>query len=275
MPKASAFSTTAEKDLRLPKLSSVRDRTSHEVWAAQEGTFMKNDNIASVADAGPLLQRNTTSRRTMLKWSGAGLAAAIAIGMKMPGFGITEAFAAEGVDLGTGDTAVLNYAYALEQLEAAFYTQVVANAYSGINDDETAILTEIRDHEVEHREFLKKALGKDAIPDLEVDFSKIDFGQRKSVLGTAKVFEDLGVSAYNSAGKLIKNGDYLLVAGKIVSVEARHAAVIRDLLQPNSAAFAGDDVVDKKGLDGALAPAKVLPKAGPFVKTKINAHGLV
>ena len=35
------------------------------------------------------------------------------------------------VNLGTGDTGVLNYAYALEQLEAAFYTQVVASFYAG------------------------------------------------------------------------------------------------------------------------------------------------
>ena len=35
------------------------------------------------------------------------------------------------VDLGTGDVGILNYAYALEQLEAAFYTQVIATPYSG------------------------------------------------------------------------------------------------------------------------------------------------
>ena len=29
------------------------------------------------------------------------------------------------VDLGTGDIGILNYAYALEQLEAAFYTMVL------------------------------------------------------------------------------------------------------------------------------------------------------
>ena len=32
------------------------------------------------------------------------------------------------VNLGSGDPGVLNYAYALEQLEAAFYTQLVASA---------------------------------------------------------------------------------------------------------------------------------------------------
>ena len=110
-------------------------------------------------------------------------------------------------------------------------------------------LTDIRDHEVEHRDFLKKALGDKAIPDLEVDFSAVDFTSRDSVLGTAKMFEDLGVAAYNGAGKLIENADYLLAAGTIVSVEARHAAAIRDLLNLNSVAFAGDDVVDKNGLD--------------------------
>ncbi len=39
-----------------------------------------------------------------------------------------------GVDLGSGDVGILNYAYALEQLEAAFYTQVVATPYSGISE---------------------------------------------------------------------------------------------------------------------------------------------
>ncbi|MGB7786940.1 MAG: ferritin-like domain-containing protein [Salinimicrobium sp.] len=32
-------------------------------------------------------------------------------------------------DLGSGDLGILNYAYALEQLEAAFYTNVLDGAY--------------------------------------------------------------------------------------------------------------------------------------------------
>src|SRR5689334_22508979 len=57
------------------------------------------------------------------------------------------------IDLGSGDIGILNYAYALEQLEAAFYTQVVASLYSGITATEQAYLTDIRDHEIAHREF--------------------------------------------------------------------------------------------------------------------------
>jgi hypothetical protein len=183
----------------------------------------------------------------------------------------------EGVSLGTGNTAVLNYAYALEQLEAAFYTMVVANAAfaTTFSAEEQAILTDIRDHEIVHREFLKAALAGDAIADLEVDFGSVNFSNKESVLGTAKVFEDLGVAAYNGAGKLLTDDGLLLVAGKIVSVEARHAATIRDLLNPGSKDFAGDDVIStSNGFDRAMTPSEVLMAADPFVVTKINASGL-
>src|ERR1700744_1957248 len=130
-----------------------------------------------------------------------------------------------GVDIGSGDYGILNYAYALEQLEAAFYTQVILTPYSGITASEKTMLTSIRDHEVLHREFFKAALSSNAIISLTPDFSSIDFTSRAKVLATAKAFEDLGVSAYDGAGYLIKNAAYLTVAGKIVSVEARHAAL--------------------------------------------------
>ena len=211
------------------------------------------------------------SRRRLLKWSGAAATVAVAGGL-LPNFGMSAALAA---DLGEGDIGVLNYAYALEQLEAAFYTMVVKTPYTGMSDDEKSLLTDIMDHEVAHRDFLKKALGDKAIGDLEVDFSVVDFTSRDAVLGTAKVFEDLGVSAYNGAGKLIQNPDYLLAAGKIVSIEARHAATIRDLLQPNSPSFAGYDIIDKNGLDLVNEPAAVLKAAGPFIKTAFTANSLV
>ncbi len=69
--------------------------------------------------------------------------------------------------------------------------------------------------------------------------------------------------------------NYLLLAGKIVSVEARHAAAIRSLLSPKTASFAGDDVVTPaNGLDPAMMPLAVLTAAQPFVKTTITAANL-
>jgi hypothetical protein len=212
----------------------------------------------------------TTGRRKFLHWSGVTLAV-VALGCSDDdddgGTGPDT-----GVNLGTGDIGVLNYAYALEQLEAAFYTQVVASFYAGANANEQTVLTDIRNHEVIHRDFLKAALGTAAIADLTVDFTSVNFADRGSVLGAARTFEDLGVSAYNGAGQLLTTPANLVNAGRIVSVEARHAAAIRDLLEPNS--FAGSDVVDANGLDVVRTPAEVLPLADPFVTTTINASGL-
>jgi hypothetical protein len=238
-------------------------------------------------------------RRRFLAWSSTALLGAIAFGGKLPGLSIEQALAqtpggaamAKAVDLGEGDVGILNYAYALEQLEAAFYTQVTKTPYANMASADTAILTGIRDHEVAHRDFFKAALKKNAIPALDVDFTKIDFNSRDSVLTTARTFEDLGVAAYNGAGQLLEKGEYLLLAGKIVSVEARHATAIRYLIGmkgsananagnsgnttgsnsgPNNA-FDDSDVVNDKGLDRAMKPAEVLQTAGPFVKTPITA----
>lgn len=175
-----------------------------------------------------------------------------------------------GIDLGKGDIGILNYAYTLEQIEAAFYTKVFESPYTGITASESALLGDIRDHEVAHREFFKAALATAALPTLELDFSTINFADRASVLGTAKAFEDLGVSAYNGAGRLLTNPAYLLLAGKIVSVEGRHAAYIRDLIAPGTFA----DGLDSNALDMSRTPSQVFAIAGMYVKTKLNISNL-
>ncbi|MGQ0764863.1 MAG: ferritin-like domain-containing protein [Gemmatimonadota bacterium] len=160
---------------------------------------------------------------------------------------------------------VLNYAYALEQLEAAFYIKVIATPYAGINTQETRLLTDVRDHEIAHRDFFAAALGSAGIPALTPDFSSVNFSSRTSVLNTAKTFEDLGVAAYNGAARYLRNDRYLIVAGKIVSVEARHASAIRDLRVPRSGTFAPD------AFDAPLSPTTVLRRADPFIVDTITA----
>jgi len=178
-----------------------------------------------------------------------------------------------GTNIGSGDSGILNYAYILEQLEAAFYIQVVATPYIGMNAVEKDYFTDIRNHEIAHREFLKNVLGGAAITALEFDFSSVDFQKRTSVLDTAIAFEDVGVSAYNGAAQLLNSADNLAVAGKIVSVEARHAAALRDLKL--SGTFADNTVVnDANGLDSARSPEEVLAIVRPYIKTKLNAENL-
>lgn len=181
------------------------------------------------------------------------------------------------VNLGSGNVGILNYAYALEQLEAAFYTALVADpAFSTTFPDATErrLLTDIRDHEIAHREFLKMALGSGAITGLTPKLTGVDLKSRSTVLATAKTFEDLGVMAYNGAGKLFTNDDagngYLLIAGKIVSVEARHAAWIADKI--SNGTFS--DTTDANGLDKAMEPPAVLTAAQPFIVEIIDGSQL-
>lgn len=182
----------------------------------------------------------------------------------------------------TSDTGILNYAYALEQLEAAFYTAVVGStAFSGMTAEQKEVFSDLQNHEVAHREFLKAALGASAIGSLSLNSSVVSsaIASVDSILKNAEAFEDLGVSAYNGAGKYLQDATNLLLAGKIVSVEARHAASIRDLREGKSLAgtpaftrFAGDDVVNSQGLDVKLEPAAVLTRVGAtgFVSNSIS-----
>ena len=177
-----------------------------------------------------------------------------------------------GINLGSGDIGILNYVYALEQLEAAFYIQVTKSFYAGATDAEQILLNDIRDHEIAHREFFKNALGGVAIPSLDFNFSSIDFSSRSGVLESARALEDLGVSGYNGVGVLIRDEKYLALAGKIVSVEARHAALIRDLITDGS--FANSEVIGPNGLEKSLSPAEVLKAAAVYITTVIDAENL-
>lgn len=238
-------------------------------------------NLPERANTPPI--DKSFSRKKFLKYAGMSAAAAITLGI----VGCEE----DGpmghgpdpepgtVNLGAGDLGILNYAYALEQLEAAFYNSVVDTPYNGMSSDEGKIFEAIRDHEVAHRDFFKAAISSVApdgiIPGLTPVFDGIDFTSRDNVLTVAMTYEDLGVSAYNGTGDLLDSTEYLLQAGKIVSVEARHASIIRSLIKPGTGYFAGDAIVSvDTGLGLATDPADVLAAAAPFIAETIDASGL-
>lgn len=177
------------------------------------------------------------------------------------------------IDFAKGDIAVLQFAYALEQLEADFYTKVMAAVSSGstnLSATEKAVLQDIKYHEVLHREYFKVALTAANGFTVHTTYPTVNFNDRTSVLGTAKALEDTGVKAYNGAAQYISSTDYLLAAGKIVSVEARHASAIADLISPNTNAFA------PMPFDDVARPATIAGIAQGFVVEKLtlaNAPG--
>ena len=229
-----------------------------------EKQTQSNDWAGTVA--GP------STRRQFLQRTAAGVAI-VAIPSALSGCHVLGAIGRPKLDFGD-DFGVLNYAYALETLEAKFYQTIVKSPPRDLKPGEFEILRDIGAHEVQHRRFFKRALGVLRIKVPEIDLSSIDFTRRDSVLAQARTFEDTGVARYNGAGKRLKLAEFLTIAGKIVSVEARHAATIRDMIDPGSRAFAGDDVVDEMGRDRALEPLEVLSMVQPFFKSRLAIAGL-
>ena len=135
----------------------------------------------------------------------------------------------------------LNFALTLEYLESNFYIQAVA---SGIvpSGDAVNALTVIRDHENEHVSFLKTAITAAGGTPVSFTAASFDFTAKGNfpgvftdygtLLAVAQTFEDTGVRAYKGqAPNLISNNDYLTAALQIHSVEARHAAHLREMRQ--------------------------------------------
>jgi Ferritin-like domain len=242
---------------------------------------MKNNELETKSELQEKsLFDKTVGRRSFLQYAGAGAAgiALVAAGCsKDRGYDNPTMNGGATLDFKT-DVGVLNYAYALEQLEAAFYIKVASAPPAAFTAAQKAYFQDVQFHEIAHREFFKKALSTAAIGSLEVDFSSIDFTSASGVLAAAQSFEDLGVAAYNGAGVRITTTDYLVLAGKIVSVEARHAAWVRDQISNGSFADLNSltalGASNSAGLDGALTPDKVLAIAGKYVKTKINVINL-
>jgi len=176
------------------------------------------------------------------------------------------------IDFAKGDTAVFQFAYALEQLEADFYTKVVASM-GGFPAADQSLLRDVKNHEVIHREALKIILGPANDFTVNTNYGNLNFADRTAVLTTARTFEDLGVAAYNGAAQYISDVNNLLLAGKIASVEARHAAAIRDLIAPKSGSQ-GDTGTSfaPKAFDDAFRPSKVAAAAQPFVVERLTLN---
>ncbi len=155
------------------------------------------------------------------------------------------------------DVKILNYALTLEYLEAAFYKQAVAN--NAATGPALALATTIRDHEAAHVKFLKKALGGKAVKSPRFDFGDTVTDQGK-FLQTAFVLENTGVSAYLGQAGRIKQTAVLGAAGSILTVEARHAGAIAQLL--------GDKVSPSGSFDQGKSMKTILGAVGKtgFIK---------
>lgn len=155
------------------------------------------------------------------------------------------------------DSAILDFALRLEALEAKYYDEALKQV-PDMSASVRRVVKDVRDHEHQHRETLAETilqLGISNSPPPKLDFGDA-FTSERRFLEVAKQLEETGVSAYNGAATELFSRRILAVAGQIVQVEARHAAVIRDLL--------GESITDG-AFDKPLDEAQVTDRVKPYI----------
>jgi hypothetical protein len=148
---------------------------------------------------------------------------------------------ASGAPSPSQDAAILNFALTLEYLESSFYTEAIAKG--ALSGEALAFAKVVKSHEDAHVAFLKKALGAKAGSKPTFDFKDTTSDQMKFI-ATSIALEDTGVGAYNGQGQNLTKAT-LGAAAMIVSVEARHAAWIRDIAAKLPAPDAFDPLFTK------------------------------
>jgi ferritin-like protein len=171
---------------------------------------------------------------------------------------------AKATDFGS-DIDVLNYALTLEYLEATFYQQ--GNAANLLSGDEKGYLATIQSDEEAHVDAITatiKKLGGTPVAKPTVHFGD-SFSSRDTYLTTSHTFENVGVGAYLGAAGFIKNKDVLAAAASIFGVEARHAALVGNLLQ-----LPAEGGVYMGAFETPVPKDKVLQAVTPFLASQMG-----
>ena len=153
------------------------------------------------------------------------------------------------------DREILNFALTLEYLEAAFYTEAEK---IGALDGELALFARVvGQHERAHVRALRSALGRHAVKKPRFNFRGTT-EDPDAFAATAQVLEDTGVYAYKGQAPLIRSDAVLKAALAIHSVEARHAAWIRDINGEPPAPNAFDPALTKRQVLRAVAGTRFI-----------------
>ncbi|HEX3746038.1 MAG TPA: ferritin-like domain-containing protein [Bryobacteraceae bacterium] len=196
------------------------------------------------------------------------------LGLASAALGVGSHLAKAQSSSGPSDVDILNFALNLEYLEAAFYTAATTGktidtfGYTvtgggtpgsvtggamvpfGANDNTVyKIALELAHDEQTHVALLQGAiaeLGGAAIaqPAINLNALGFGFGSVKDFLKLARIFEDIGVTAYGGAAPLISNKTILGYAARILATEAEHVGNIRLLVDQYDVATAPLDGAD-------------------------------
>jgi rubrerythrin len=152
------------------------------------------------------------------------------------------------------DQTILNFALLLEYLQAAFYREALSRGL--LRGELREFAQTVAANEEEHVALLRRALGRRARTEPTFRFDDA-LRSPDAFVRSAIILEDAGVAAYNGqAANLTKEA--LLPALRMVSVEGRHAAWIRDIAGEDPAPVAADPGLTATAVTSTLRKARLL-----------------
>jgi hypothetical protein len=146
------------------------------------------------------------------------------------------------------DVRVLNFILVIEEMQAAFYAEALRRGR--LRGELRRFSRIVGAHERAHVRFIRSALGGKARRRPTLDFGSATSDEDKFT-AAAITLEDTSVAAYNGQAANLTTGA-LAAAARIVSVEARHAAWIRDIAGRPPAAEPTDDAMSERQVRNVL-----------------------
>ena len=217
-----------------------------------------DDFLASIDRDGALAETRSRADHAMSRRSLLGLAL-IGTGA----IAAARAPAAAAAGLSASDIDILNYALVLEYLQASFYTEAErSGALSGKTAEAARIVGAT---ERAHVKAFQKLLGPKAVQRPTFNFQGTT-EQQRPFLKTAVAFEDLAVAAYKGQAPKLRSNAVLAAAVGIHSVEARHAAWMRELFGITPAVHAFDQPASRASINRIVASTKFIVLK-PHMKT--------
>ena len=166
----------------------------------------------------------------------------------------TSGAAAAG-GLPASDVDILNFALVLEYLQASFYTE--AERSGALSGKAAQAATVVGATERAHVKAFRNLLGTQAVKRPLFDFQGTT-EQQRAFLKTAVAFEDLAVAAYKGQAPKLRSNAVLAAAVGIHSVEARHAAWMRELFGITPAVNAFDRPASRAQITRIVASTKFI-----------------
>jgi hypothetical protein len=160
--------------------------------------------------------------------------------------------------LRSSDVSILNFALTLEYLEAAFYTE--AEEMGALSGELALFARVVGQHERAHVTGLRQVLGRRAVKRPRFDF-RGSTERASTFRATAIVLEDTGVRAYAGQAPRVRSDAVLEAALAIHTVEARHAAWIRDIAGEDPAPRAFDRPLSRSAVLSAVAGTRFIVPA--------------